>query len=138
MLWLLETWIINFEKRLKYNGIYSGSMFSSIAWWYFLCGIQSSRSVFPQTQPWTTQENFPWFILDNEHVDQLNRLTQCGFVYLNIYSLFLFSKIFVMEYKRFNFSNLIILGVKQGLVKGAKLSSNPYFFGWLEKWVGWL
>ena len=26
----------------------------------------------------------------------------------------------------------------QGLVKGAKLCLNLYFFGWLEKWVGWL
>ena len=26
----------------------------------------------------------------------------------------------------------------QGLVKGAELCLNPYFFGWLEKWVGWL
>ena len=26
----------------------------------------------------------------------------------------------------------------QGLVKGTKLCLNPYFFGWLEKWVGWL
>ena len=26
----------------------------------------------------------------------------------------------------------------QGLVKGAELCLNPYFFGWLEKWVFWL
>ena len=26
----------------------------------------------------------------------------------------------------------------QGLVKGAELCLNPYFFGWLEKLVGWL
>ena len=29
-------------------------------------------------------------------------------------------------------------GLGQGLVKGANLCLNPYFLGWLEKWVGWL
>ena len=34
--------------------------------------------------------------------------------------------------------SLLTIGYDQGLVKGAKLCLNPYFFGWLEKWVGWL
>ena len=29
--------------------------------------------------------------------------------------------------------NLYITDLRQGLVKGAKLCLNPYFFGWLEK-----
>ena len=32
--------------------------------------------------------------------------------------------------------NALYMGFNQGLVKGAKLCLNPYFFGWLEKWVG--
>ena len=31
----------------------------------------------------------------------------------------------------------LALSLSQGLVKGAELCLNPYFFGWLEKWVGW-
>ena len=74
---------------------------------------------------------FRQFLIQREHVDQLNRLTHCGFIYLNIYSLFLFSKIFVMEYKRFNFSNLIILGVKQDLVKDQNfLQILTFLAGW--------
>ena len=33
---------------------------------------------------------------------------------------------------------ILLLCYPQGHVIGAKLSLNPYFFGWLEKWVGWL
>ena len=29
-------------------------------------------------------------------------------------------------------------GYEQGLVKGAELCLNPYFFGWQKKRVGWL
>ena len=31
-----------------------------------------------------------------------------------------------------------LMSLHQSLVKGAKLCLNPYFFGWLEKWVDWL
>ena len=36
------------------------------------------------------------------------------------------------------FDNLNRICDNQGLVKGAELCLNPYFFGWLEKWIGWL
>ena len=39
---------------------------------------------------------------------------------------------YIEEQSKNNFTEI------QGLVKGAKLCLNPYFFGWLEKEIGWL
>ena len=67
------------------------------------------------------------------HFNQQNEIQATGDCYLlskdNVIVIYQWILLHFLSYSKYIFQNK---GVWQGLVKEAKLSLNPYFFGWLE------